>query len=224
MQTKIKVGGAILSALITALSYSFNIFNVIPDISWSSIALISFLIFVGIVFYGWSGAETKIKQLESARPSIKVEPKKIGDVWHLIVTNNGAPATLSAQITLQTKDINLLGLTNLPQYSGLWDTNERYEAKLKQGLSASIKIAEINVSQGIKEQNMKLFFCQTTRMPDYVSASSHGWMKLDPSTGIATPLQQYDHLLLVKISSDPSLKNGVFQRSYKLNYDGLTTI
>ncbi len=70
MQTKIKVGGAIVSAAIAALSFSFNAFNVKPNISWSWIALISFLVFVGFVAYGWIGAENRARRLEFARPSV----------------------------------------------------------------------------------------------------------------------------------------------------------
>jgi len=59
-----------LSAAVAALSFSFNAFSIRPDISWSLIALISFLVFVAFVFWGWYGAELRARRLEYARPSV----------------------------------------------------------------------------------------------------------------------------------------------------------
>lgn len=70
MRTTIKVIGAIISAAIAAISFCFNALNFKPDISWDWIALASFVVFVGFVFWGWRGAEFRARRLEYARPSV----------------------------------------------------------------------------------------------------------------------------------------------------------
>jgi hypothetical protein len=123
MRIKSKVGGAILSAMISATSLALNAFNFKPDIPWSWIAFISFLIFVGIIAWGWIDAESRAKQLERSRPSIvfsELSPassilvpiKKLGYFTRLNFINNcaypsGDSSTahdLSASIQIVGKD------------------------------------------------------------------------------------------------------------------------
>ncbi len=139
-----------MSAAITAISFSFNAFNVKPDIFWSWIALISFLVFVGIVGYGWVGAENRARRLEYARPSVvfsNLSPTtttlspiiKRAFFTRLEFVNNTAYPTgdnstahdLAANITVIGKDGRLIDTwdgrwanTNEPQTSGeIWSLN-----------------------------------------------------------------------------------------------------
>lgn len=70
MRISFKVGGAIVSYLVSAVTFAFNAFNVFKGISWAWIAFISFLVFGGFVFWGWYEAENRARLLENERPSI----------------------------------------------------------------------------------------------------------------------------------------------------------
>lgn len=101
MRTTLKIAGAILSALITAISLALIAFDVSPGITWKLIAFISFIVFTVIVAWGWYSEAKHVEALESTRPSVTVRPLHTDDGWYwLEVRNHGHAGDFSASICI----------------------------------------------------------------------------------------------------------------------------
>lgn len=70
MQTKHKIGWSIASAAVAAGSQALNALNINPSFPWVWVTFIGILIFIGILYWGWYGAENRAKRLEYSRPSV----------------------------------------------------------------------------------------------------------------------------------------------------------
>jgi len=161
--------------------------------------------------------------LEMANPII-VTPVPEGDVKYLVITNEGNTATFTAQIKLESDDINVSQLSKLSYYQALWDNSSGCKARILCGQSAKIKIAEVTSARPLMGLNMSIFFCQSSNSPASVRAEAmyFGAIQFNSDTGITSPLKNnHEYNLLVTISSDSELKGYVFRGRYKLGYDGL---
>jgi hypothetical protein len=96
-----KVIAAIITALITAISWGFITFNIVPNAPWSLIALISFILFAIIVGWGWYTTEKQLKQLEKTRPKITVKPLVLENLFVLKVINEGGGGDFSATAKIE---------------------------------------------------------------------------------------------------------------------------
>lgn len=67
-----------MSALVTATSLGFIASNLFPNVSWSLVALISFIIFASFVGWGWHSAEKRIRELgrEAVNRNLQEAKKK----------------------------------------------------------------------------------------------------------------------------------------------------
>lgn len=71
IRTGFSIGGAIVTAGFSAVGLAFNAFNVFPNIEWKWIALISFIVFVIIVWQGWLASEHRAKRFENGKPNLE---------------------------------------------------------------------------------------------------------------------------------------------------------
>lgn len=86
MRTVIKVGGAIVSAISTAVSTGLDALSVKPDISWAWITLVSFVVFVGIVAWGWGEASWKL----SGSGKVSLALKRMGPKEKELLVSRGS--------------------------------------------------------------------------------------------------------------------------------------
>jgi hypothetical protein len=100
---RLKVGGAIVTAAISAVSSALNAFNFLPNISWARVSLISIILFIVFVFWGWYSTEKRIRQLEEQRPSITAYPTVLRNRAALVVRNHGNGGDFSATVKIGDK-------------------------------------------------------------------------------------------------------------------------
>ena len=167
-------------------------------------------------------ARTQVVTLQNAKPTISVEPIKMGDTYYLKVTNNGEQAKFSAQITLSSNDPSVLRLSTKSYYQACWDSSTNHEAIVPKGHSASIKLAQLYSSStpGPISLAWHLFYCAHNNREDYIHSSSHfvGAKILHPD-GSEEPMRPCcEYKLHINISANPSLREGQFESDYLISY------
>jgi len=147
--------------------------------------------------------QRRIRSLENDRPSISVSPKEFRNTFYLDVTNKGAAACFEAQITLLSVRIHgdWISTQEFFPWQAVWESNNKNEVEIKQNHNDSVVL--IHVGQGV---------------------SGHPTLKLwayDMNTKSCTILKEFSTPeiavnLRINISSDPSPKNGVFDKNYQI--------
>jgi hypothetical protein len=82
-----RIGGAITSALVTAMFFAFDIYEILPDKPWSFYALIAFSIFVMFVVWGWGNSEFQRNNQKKIRKYLTALSKLRGD--GIVLQNEG---------------------------------------------------------------------------------------------------------------------------------------
>ncbi len=208
--------GGMLNLIATAVGYGLDISQT-ANIGPKWWLLITLLLGIGLV--GWVIWELHSQLNE--RPSVTVKSIKEGDTYCLLVTNKGAFASFTSQITLTTNDPSVSELSTLSCYQGLWDSPQKIKADIPKGQSAKVKIADINLSSLGWE--MEIYYYQSPNGDGRIRANPY-WRGTitKENTGETRPLEPPDaHLLVVTISGKPDLKEGFFKKKYQLGYDGL---
>ncbi len=168
--------------------------------------------------------QDELTRLQNARPSITVKPIQEQSVWYLLVTNNGAKGKFTAQLHLESDDVNVTNLSRLHYYQGYWDNPDGSNTEIAKGCSARLRIAVIESARPLLEMNMHLYYLPSPSNGQTIPASPlwFGATVTNTETGDVQPLPPpEDHHLLVTISAEPELREGIFQQWYKLNYNGL---
>lgn len=70
MRIALSVGGAIVSGMVTAAGIALDAFSVLPNFGWKWLALICFVVFVIIVWKGWSTSEYRARRFENSMPHL----------------------------------------------------------------------------------------------------------------------------------------------------------
>jgi hypothetical protein len=217
MWVAIKVGGAILSASLTALSIGFIALNINANIPWIWIALISFLVFVGIVGQGWYVSEKNYRKLENAKPTV-------GDIrevdeeyqYYLEIENVGSTGEFTAQIKIME---DATGRYRDKVYVGYWVFDTRHHrSEIQTNHSDRLQIAHCH-DRNINNIHLDYYDTQS----NCLACLPFDWK--DPITVGDSPFvskikasrRPPQCRIRVVISSKPDLREGSIVREYKLD-------
>lgn len=217
MRQKLQIPLSIFSAFFTVASQVAGIINFLPSFNWQICALIGFVVF--ILTIGWIiwGKQSEIDALRNTKPSISTEVIKQSHKCYIRVKNNGAKGIFKAQIRMDTNDPAFLDTSNY--YNGIWD-NDKDIATIFNGQENYIKIAR-RMTTPLPSTTECLYILRydcEDNMPRHFKTSAYipGSYYTDPD-GNETPMERYEYNLRIKISSDPSLQEGVYEKCYTLS-------
>ena len=135
MRIFLKTWVALMIYAITAISWGLNIFSILPNVRWSLVALICFVIFGGIIIYGLFDRDRQIERLKQSKPSIKVTIEG----FNLRVDNIGTSAKFKSNINIiKDSSDKLTG----QRYSACWQKTADYKTEIQKDDYDSIIIAK----------------------------------------------------------------------------------
>ena len=224
----LRVAGAIMLALYTATATALDITE-IATLGAKWIPLITFIGFVGIMFWIVYDLKKANEHLLDNRPQITVEPYTDRHTHYLKVHNAGAKGVFNAQIDLTSDDPDVWSLSH---YNGYWRYGKKDEARILKGQEDFLQIAELYTSRppGIISQHLNICYhnprlareAPHTGGESYVSTSSH-WLgaTIKKTDGSSKPITKHKYKLHVIISSYPEPRDGIYEGYYVLTVDGL---
>jgi len=136
-KTQIQVGGAIMTAAVSAISSALNAFNFAPQISWTWITFISIILFIVFVFWGWLSTNERVKQLEDTKPRIAIG----GTGFSLEIINLGATAEFEARMSISKENGQPMGKWDF--YAGYWQRAKSNRTKIMKTNVDEIVVAEL---------------------------------------------------------------------------------
>ncbi len=231
LRTAIKTGGAVVSFLATTtsvVSQAIGVFEIAGwVINWTLVTLVSWAVFAS--FMGWIvwGFHNRINTLEETKPSISVVPEKDDIDFYLTVQNTGEYAEFEAQVEVLEGQKFMVGLPQ--RYSVCWEMTKQLETQLKRGQVDSLRIAGLERSDEGKSMALR-FYCSTVIYPYDVDGGSQGIQRAVGSVNSASwelgsvLISKPCFTLRITITSNPSMKEGVFSRTYQLDDRGLSEV
>jgi len=163
--------------------------------------------------------QKQLEELQEAKPSIKVSEEEELSKYYLEVTNNGERGIFKAQIEIvEGKNF----VTELPvKYFSYWERTQTDEIEIYKGQSERLFVAH-NMTNGTDSLCLMLHYFESI---DYEGLSTG---QTSHAQSISWELNEKDEkpliLLKVNISANPSLKEGIFCRTYKLSNKGFSTL
>ncbi len=223
-----KLVGGMLNLVATAAGYALDISEV-TNVGHDWWLLITLIIGIGLV--GWVVGDLygQNRKLLDIRPTISVEPVKDNNGYYLKIRNSGAEAVFKAQISLTAEEDPSVG--GLSRYDGYWQKANRNEARIFSNQDDYIKIAErIAPPSDLNSVWLNIFYfnpklievLNNTGGEAHVKTSTHyvgSYIKHED--GSKTLLEKKEYRLDVSISSSPSLRDGIYKGSFKLDIDNL---
>lgn len=231
LRTGIKTGGTLLSILVTVASNIQSARGITLlwgyQIEWLWFTLGGFIAFCG--FMGWVvfDLRRRIAELEETKPSISVVPEKDDVDFYLAVRNTGEYAEFEAQVEVSEGQKFVVGLPQ--RYSACWGNTWQPKTKLKKGQIDSLRIAGLELSDKGKSMALR-FYCSTVIYPYNVDGRSQGTQCAVGSVNSTSwelgsvLIPKPCFALRITITSNPSMKEGVFSRTYQLDDRGLSEV
>lgn len=196
-----------MTAMVTAFGISLDTIQ-ITGISTRWWTLIAFVIFCAFVIWIiWDGYNNK-KKLENMRPNILVEPIiNINNDWCLNVINNGEEGNFETQIALHAVFLSgdWVSTEEFSSWKGIWEYTNTNDIKIMKGHHESVKLVHIT-TRGTRPILELLGYD--------LNAKSAAVIKAFDTT--LPSLSDIIVRILVVISSHPSPKNGVFEKTYEI--------
>lgn len=154
-------------------------------------------------------------------PIIEVTPKMDYHDIYLDVHNIGEYAEFEAQVELLDGKNYALALPQI--YSAYWDRTKRDKTKIMKGHKDRLKVANLEIAPRGLLMSFRLHYYETSYfegvpLERIKSVNSTSW--IPGSDQVSKPC----FTLKVTISSNPSLKDGVFSRAYELSSEGFSEI
>jgi hypothetical protein len=212
----VRPAGAVLLAIITAATYVWPLpSDLLPK--WGFLIFFAiFCIYMG--FYVYSQNE-RIKESENKKPTIIVEPLPyLDDKWAFLkVTNNGEKAEFWVKISLIATlcdGKSTLMKTLMPCWDGIWRSSNTDRTQIPKGHFDEIGVSEVELVGG--EQILKLWGYDSADKSVSIKKQARWQVPKGRQYG---PKPEYG--IQVSITSDPSLKEGIFVRDYQVTLNTL---
>lgn len=209
-----------MSGMWTAASLMLDVFGVVTIagwvVPWQWFALGGFLCFC--IFIIWRDVEQH--QIIQDRPSVKVSPvDERRSFFYLEVENVGGAATFEAQVEI-VKGKEFVSL--LPdRYSPYWDETKHKKTQIMKGHKNRLLVASLHMSGSAPmPMNFRFHYWESAYFEGMLfegirSIDSTSW--IPGGKGLVIP----KFILRVTISSDPSLREELFDKYYELSTAGL---
>jgi len=228
----VKVIAGACFVLAGVVTYSLDIIPAGPPSLYWFLPLVLGLAGAGLIYWAFTDLRSQVvelrmevKRLNDLRPTITVEPVRVGEAYCFKVTNHGGPAVFTAQITVQADDRAARGTTSSTRYTGLWDSPDKASAEMANGDSALMRIAETRLmSLGVAMQSMNMLFYKPGNYPESGPSPAYPATATSPGPGsITRPVKADEELrLLVEITSHPQLREGPYRQLFRLGRNGLS--
>ncbi len=220
MRIYFKVIGVIIGVLVGVGSFIADAIQVTAvfshPVNWIPFVIAGSVLFIGSVFWIIYDLHAKIKTYEDAKPSIIVLPLEMDERYFVEVTNIGESAEFEAQVDI-VEGYDKSSFIS-PRYTALWRSSSDKTTKLKKGQKDQILIADIDVlslhPRPALAYRLYHYSPDADMNVDYMHSRS--W---DPEREHTI---NPHFLLRLNISSEPSMKEGTFSKTYLLDSKGLS--
>jgi len=204
-------------ASIAGIIINFVQGTIIPSWVWAAIGFLALLIAQFVAFHRVRVDRDRLQRQPA--PAIEVTPKIDYHDIYLDVHNIGEYAEFEAQVELLDGRSFAYALPQI--YSAYWDKTKRDKTKIMKGQRDRLKIANLELPTRVLSESFRLHYYETSYFEGVPvegirSVDSTSW--IPGSDQVAKPRFK----LKVTISSNPSLKDGVFSRVYELSPDGFS--